>query len=118
MIYAEATGQDTWFWIPKVYLEDVDSASFSLEAVGTVTRKRIVFDNLSVDDWSYAGYYEIQTVVPEDAEMGEYNYVFKDHSGKVISTGVLVIFSGTPPVSRTEANNSKQYMQYGNQQEQ
>ena len=118
MIYAKATGQDVWFWIPKVYLDDVDSASFSLEAVGTVTRQRIVFDNLSVDKSSYDGYFKVTTVVPTDAEMGEYNYVFKDHSGKVVSSGVLIIFSGTPPVSRTSANNSKQYMQYGNQQEQ
>ena len=118
MIYAEATGQDTWFWIPKVYLEDVDSASFSLEAFGTVTRKRIVFNNFSVDHSTYEGYFKVTAVVPTDAEMGEYNYVFKDHSGKVISTGVLVIFSGTPPVSRTAAANTKQYTQYGNQQEQ
>lgn len=116
MIYLEKNGQDVVAFIPKVYGPDYDSGGWTLDAFSTVGRVRIAFDNLSVDDWSFGGYFHVTTVVPDDAEPGEYNYVLKDKKGTVQSSGVLMVFSG-PVVERKEAKTIRQYKQYGSNDE-
>ena len=112
MVYLEKTGQDVTTFIPKVYGADFDDRKFTLEAFSTVNRNRVEFDNLIVDYEDFAEYFHVTTVVPEDAEFGEYNYVFKDKSGRVLSSGVMMI--GTKVVPRKKAKIERTYKQYGN----
>lgn len=112
MVYLEKTGQDEFAFIPKVYGADFDDSKFTLEAFSTVNRNRVEFDNLIVDYWDFAEYFHVTTTVPEDAEFGEYNYVLKDGSGRVVSSGVMMI--GTKVVPRKKAKIERTYKQYGN----
>jgi len=113
MIYLEKTGQDVFAFIPKVYGGDFDGRAYSLEAFSTVDRSRFVFDNLFVDDEKYTLYYEVRTAVPEAAPTGEYEYILKDGAGKVISSGLLVIFTAERNPETVQNENEIKYTQYG-----
>ncbi len=57
-------------------------------------------------------YYTFNINVPEEMDDGEYNYILKDDSDKIVATGLMRI--GDYKTENKEYNNKdKKYVQYG-----